>query len=194
VFHTGSIFSYDGYAHKSVLSLIKHAKNNNTFISYDPNWRGYRLKNKPAARKRIRAILKHVDLLKLSVNDAMGITDSRTLAGALKKLRLMTGGSIVVTQGKNGSFFWDKGKKYYRDAFKVRIADTIGAGDAFTAGLIYRYVKLGRSLFLEKMKGNLELASALAALVCTKSGATDGVKNLRQVELFLKGKSKNRLS
>lgn len=70
-------------------------------------------------------------------------------------------------------------------AFKVKVADTIGAGDAFTAGLIYKLIKQGKTKFLADMKSNMIFASAVSAIICTKKGSYEALKNLKQVQSFL---------
>ncbi|MBU0570722.1 MAG: carbohydrate kinase [Candidatus Omnitrophica bacterium] len=185
VFHASSIFSYDNYNAGAVLSHIKKANAKGVFVSYDPNWRGYRISNKHVARKRIQAILPHVDLLKLSTQDAMGITGCRSLSGAANRILDLLKGELVMTQGANGSFYWDGKHMVFHPAFKVRIKDTIGAGDGFTAGLLYRYLTAGTKKFLADKEENLAFASAVSALVATGKEATEGLKNLTQVRQFL---------
>ena len=103
----------------------------------------------------------------------------------MKKLKK----GAVVTLGGKGGFYWDGKKKTRYPALKVRVADTIGAGDAFTAGLIYRYCELGKDLFWKEMKTNLIFASSLSGLICTEHGATAAVRDLKQVKKFLKVKA-----
>jgi len=177
VFHTGSVFTYSDFSFENALDLMRKARKKGVFVTYDPNWRGTRIKNKPKARRRIRKLLQYVDLLKLSANDARGITGRKTLSGALKVLPV----NIIVTLGEKGSFFWNGKKKIYQPAFKVKVVDTIGAGDAFTAGLISRYAEMGRKIIEEKQKETLKFATAVSAIVCQAQGATAGLKSLRQV-------------
>jgi fructokinase len=182
VFHVGSWYSYNEYTFQDTLKLLRLAKKENAFTTYDPNWREGKVKNKRAARARIKRIISAVDLLKLSKIDAMGITGSRTLSGALKRI----GKKAIVTLGEKGSFYWDGKKKLFCPPLKIRVVDTIGAGDGFMAGLIYKYCKTGKELFWEKMKENLTFASALSALICTAPGATAGVRNLDQTKNFIR--------
>ena len=185
VFHTGSWYAYNDYTFEDTLNFLKNAVKENVFTTFDPNWREGRIKNKKTARSRINKILPLVGLLNLSDTDVTGIFETKTLSGGLKKL----GKNAVITLGDKGSFYWDGKKKIEQPAFKVSIKDTIGAGDSFTAGLIYRYCALGKESFWENMKENLAFASALSALICMKHGATDGLKNLNQVKSFLKTRS-----
>ncbi len=177
VLHTGSAFTYKDETYKDALYFIKKAKEHNVFVSYDPNWRDKRIKYVGAARKRIKTILEYADLIKLSDTDALGITGAKTLEKALKRLP----DNIIVTLGAKGAFSVKNGKRSLIHAFNVKVADTIGAGDAFAAGLICEYLRKGPACFKKDMKQTMIFASACAALVCTKPGATLGIKNLQQV-------------
>ncbi|MBL7073244.1 MAG: carbohydrate kinase [Candidatus Omnitrophica bacterium] len=181
VFHTGSAYSYSDFTFCNTMHLMALAKKENVFISYDPNWREYRIKNKVKTRRRIRKILPYVNLLKLSETDATGITGTKTLRSALGKLPA----DIMVTLGEKGSFFWNGKKKQFCPSFKTKIVDTIGAGDAFTAGLLYRYSLLREETFRKETQENLRFASAVSSLVSQGKGSPGALKNLRQVTQFL---------
>ena len=182
VFHTASTYSYSDFAFDNILDFMVLAKKENLFVSYDPNWREYRIKNKEKARGRIRKLLRYVDLLKLSETDALGITGKKVLSSALKNLPP----NIIITLAEKGSFFWNGKKKLFSPSFKIKTIDTIGAGDAFTAGLLYRYSCLGKECFWREMKLNLRFASAVSSLVSQGKGGTGALKNLPQVTRFLK--------
>jgi len=48
---------------------------------------------------------------------------------------------VVVTMGDRGSRAVTEGREYHQPAFKVKVVDTTGAGDAFSAGFLYCYLK-----------------------------------------------------
>ncbi len=185
VFHTGSAYSYDDHSWRDALDLAEKAKAAGACVSYDPNWRSSRIKDISAARARVKKLSAIADLLKLSESDALGVFGAKTLDSALKKL----GRDAFVTLGARGSFYWDGKRKLCRPAFSVKVADTIGAGDAYTAGLIYRYCEVGKQKFPEEMPRNLCLASAVSAIVCTSRGATTALKNITQVRKFISCRS-----
>jgi fructokinase len=59
----------------------------------------------------------------------------------------------------------DKQQADDHPGFKVRVADTIGAGDAFTAGLIHEYL---REAPIKKIN---DLANRMGAWASTQTGA-----------------------
>lgn len=188
VFHTGSYFSYSDTFFGFVQGLLKLAKRNGSFITYDPNWRGSKIPKKRLARKRIEKILPFVDLLKMSNGDALNVTGAKTLKKALEKISYHLKGDLVITLGEKGAFCWDGKKKITCPAIKVRIADTIGAGDGFTAGLIFRYHTAGEERFLAEKKENLKFASCVSALICSGHGATGKLRNIRQVRKLFRSR------
>jgi fructokinase len=73
---------------------------------------------------------------------------------------------LCVTKGEKGALLYCHGKFYEHPGFKVNAVDTVGAGDAFLAGLI-------ASLLNKKEPADaLAFACATGAFVASKAGAT----------------------
>jgi fructokinase len=84
----------------------------------------------------------------------------------------------VVTLGEKGAFAMStKGEKVYVSGYKIRLVDSLGAGDAFTAGFLH-YILQQRPLAEACRFGNI-----LGAIVCTQKGATQPV-TLEQIDTF----------
>lgn len=47
---------------------------------------------------------------------------------------------LIVTLGGEGSVCYTKSRKIYEKALKVKVVDTTGAGDAFSAGFLYGFI------------------------------------------------------
>jgi fructokinase len=73
--------------------------------------------------------------------------------------------SVCVTRGSDGAMLWLAGSMYEAAGVRVTVADTIGAGDAFTAGLVDGLLR-GRD-----PHATLATANALGAFVASRSGA-----------------------
>lgn len=73
--------------------------------------------------------------------------------------------TIVVTLGGEGAMMLRKGVIDRHDGYRVQVADTIGSGDAFLAGLLSQLIGGAES------SDALNFASALGALIATYSGA-----------------------
>ncbi len=73
---------------------------------------------------------------------------------------------VCVTKGDKGALLYCEGEFYEHPGFKVNAVDTVGAGDAFLAGLI-------ASLLDKKSPADaLAYACATGAFVASKAGAT----------------------
>ncbi len=185
-FHFGSSFSYQKETYEEALKYIKHLKKRNVFISFDPNIRPYAIKDKKIVKGRVLNLLRLVDLAKISEVDLRFLTGQKDQKKGLKKLKKMADCKFVLTLGAKGSAYMDSSGKLVKcPAFKVKIADTIGAGDAFTAGLLHKIVTKGERKVFGDIKPCLEFASAVSALICTKPGSSKGIKDIKQVNSFL---------
>ena len=73
---------------------------------------------------------------------------------------------ITLTKGDKGSLVITPDKESFREPERINIVDTVGAGDAFTAGLVYGLLN---EFDLNHVHN---LANNLASFVCSKAGAT----------------------
>lgn len=71
---------------------------------------------------------------------------------------------VCLTRGANGSLLCDQHNLHQHPGFRVKVRDTVGAGDAFTAALVHGLLS-GRAL----MEVN-DLANRLGAWVASHSG------------------------
>lgn len=78
---------------------------------------------------------------------------------------------LILTCGTNGSYVFTLGAVSFQETPKVTVADTVGAGDSFTAAFCAS-VLAGKSI-LEAHK----LAVEVSAYVCTQSGAMPVLPN-----------------
>ncbi len=73
---------------------------------------------------------------------------------------------IALTKGGSGSILLTKEERSFMEVPHVKIADTVGAGDSFTAILV------SGLLMKSELKKIHETATRVAAFVCTQQGAT----------------------
>lgn len=72
---------------------------------------------------------------------------------------------VVLTCGEDGAFWCDREGMLHVKAYPVSVADTTGAGDCFSAGLICGFYGEGMG-----RAASLRFAAAAAALKCTQHG------------------------
>jgi len=126
-------------------------------------------------RKKVLELLPRIELLNLNkeeMEELLGIRKNWKLETKelLKKAQGLPCRWVVITDERNGSFFWD-GRGWlwagiYEDAPRI---ETTGAGDAFGSGLVAALVK-GFSL-----KDSLRVATANASSVVGQIGAKKGI-------------------
>jgi fructokinase len=110
---------------------------------------------------QLAAWLRTGDMKRETPRDAAAITSAcAIIAEATNASR------ICVTLAEEGAALWDRGKLVTAPAPKVVVKDTVGAGDAFMAGLM---VGLTRGTDPHKV---LESACRLGAYVASHDGAT----------------------
>ena len=96
---------------------------------------------------------------------------ARRLLGAYH-LRL-----ICITRGQRGSLLLSQNERSEHPGFRVKVADTIGAGDAFTAALVHGYL---RGTSLDQIN---ETANRVGAWVASYPGAMPEPKDSLQQAL-----------
>jgi len=82
---------------------------------------------------------------------------------------------VSITRGGRGSLLVSADSTSEHPGFKVQVADTVGSGDAFTAGLVHEYLH-GASLDLMNEVANLVgawVASEVGAMPTPKRGALE---------------------
>ncbi len=105
--------------------------------------------------------------------------DGQSLDGlALSLLVRFELACCVATLGPAGALAASETHVRYIPGYEVRVADTVGAGDAFTAGFLHKYLR-GEAAEICCRYGN-----AVGALVATQVGATDPLTP-GEVENFL---------
>ncbi len=134
--------------------------------------------------KTVRFSLQKADVLKLNEDEVhqlglmLGVSDKNIPGFCEEILDKWSLEHCVVTLGEKGAFAMSAiGEKVYVPGYKVDLADSIGSGDAFSAGFVHKLLR-GTSIDLAARFGNV-----LGALVATKKGATCPI-TLDEIDLF----------
>jgi len=87
--------------------------------------------------------------------------------------------SICITRGEDGAILYYKGNFYDHDGYKIKVKDTVGAGDSFLATLL-------NELLVKENSPQVALAKACAvgALVASKEGANCIIDNEEIAQLI----------
>ena len=161
----------DGRYLSACIKLARWAKRRGVHVVFDIG----------SMRNDVTKILPIVDHLIISEDFALPYIKTKLPRRAIDQLRKKCNGTIVITSGIKGSLGYSDETGYvHQKAYRVKSVDSTGAGDvyhgAYIVGLLDGY----------SLKKRLELASATAAIKCTKSGGRTGIPTLTQVQSFLK--------
>jgi fructokinase len=119
----------------------------------------------------IEKSLKKANVLKINDEEILVFAEMFGLSGdefeimhqILKNYELKI---LALTKGAKGSWLISRKEDSYLDTPKVNVADTVGAGDSFTAGLVAGLLKN------KPLKEIHRSAVDISAFVCTQKGAT----------------------
>lgn len=147
-------------------------------IHFDPNIRANLVKDRASYQKRIERVVAMSDLIKMSDEDLAWMAPGATLETFAQDWLARGAKLVTVTRGKDGAIAFTKNFRVEVPGLPVTVADTIGAGDTFTAGLLtslYRTQRLTKpaiaALDRDSVVAALTLAVKAAAVTVSRPGA-----------------------
>ncbi len=175
------------------LWCMENALNEGIKIALDLNWRPTFWRNnvstvlEPSVKEKneIISILKNVSLMKLAKEEAQWFFNTSNPIEISSSLPHRP--SVIVTDGSN-PVSWllnnNIGKTFAIAPSSV--VDTTGAGDAFTAGLIYKLISVDLDqLNQQRAEEIVQFAIACGSHVCTGVGAIDAQGYLEDIDNLL---------
>lgn len=136
--HTGSFAATLAPGGAKVLAAVKKMAINGT-VSYDPNVRPALMESPDKVIGRVEEIVSLSDIVKASDEDLAWLYGEDTpVEQVMRKWAKMGPGLVVCTRGPWGAYALLSGDRdmLVIDPLNVEIADTVGAGDSFMAGLL----------------------------------------------------------
>lgn len=147
-------------------------------ISLDPNIRPSQIKNRKSHLARLNRMIAMADIMKISDEDVKWMTGKQDFAAAAKKWLKSGAKIVVITRGGEGVEAYTKSGNISLPAVKVKVADTVGAGDTFTAGLLAALTNAKlldkaslASIGKEDLMAALNFAARAAAVTVSRPGA-----------------------
>jgi sulfofructose kinase len=105
------------------------------------------------------------------------LTGETDLRKALPEVKKKYGCVLAAaTLGEEGVLAWDGTRFWHAAAYRVKVVDSIGAGDIFHAGFIYGLLQNW------PLQRQLDFACAAAALNCMAVGARGGIQPVESIE------------
>jgi sugar/nucleoside kinase (ribokinase family) len=159
-------FIFTSITPKSSLEFLEKAiefsKKNNVKILANPSIRMVRLR-----RKKLINFIKNSDITIMNEEEINELARKKNTILSMKKVYKLGTKLVVVTLGSKGSVAYDGNKIYRQKGFKVKIIDSTGCGDSFTAAFLHYILKN------KDIAKALEFATATGALELQMIGATN---------------------
>ncbi len=147
-------------------------------ISLDPNIRPGFVTDEAAYRARLERLVAIADIIKVSDEDMAWLAPGRAFADSAAQWLAQSAKLVMLTRGGEGATAINRAGEISVPAVPTQIADTVGAGDAFNAGLLAglrRAGLLGKDRLAssqpEVLRPALELAARVAAITVARPGA-----------------------
>ena len=158
------------------LAGLVEREHRNLMVMVDPNIRAAALNGTAGYRALLDRIIGESTIVKASDADMEWLYPEVELESAARALVGRGPSLVVVTLGAEGAFGVCAGAEVRVAAPVVEVVDTIGAGDAFGAGLLawlYDHDRLSQDLHLrrDELHAALEFACLVASITCTRAGA-----------------------
>ncbi|MGF7239284.1 MAG: carbohydrate kinase family protein [Frankia sp.] len=145
-------------------------------VSIDPNVRA-ELVSPARYRARMDRWCRLADIIRLSEDDLAHLAPGSSPRSACDRWHEAGAPLVVITRGGDGVFASLRGVTIEVPSLPVTLVDTIGAGDAFSAGLLHWLDRTGRlggrlaGLDVDGARRMLAFASQVATLTCAVPGA-----------------------
>jgi len=180
VAHTCSLGAVLAPGADDVLALLRRLRRRST-ITYDVNARPAVTGTGPDVVERVHRVVDAADLVKASDEDLEALYPERPYLESAAALLERGPAAVVVTRGPDGAVWLDRDGPVEIGSRDVVVADTIGAGDTFGAGLIDALWERGRlgadgrtalaGLPRAEVADVLEHAARAAAVTVSRPGA-----------------------
>jgi fructokinase len=162
----------------SALQALVESERHKRIVVIDPNVRAEAIAEHDGYRARFERCCRAAHIVKMSASDAFWLLPAMAPEEVATRLLDLGAELVVVTLGAEGAMARTRRAAGRVPAQRVAVADTIGAGDAFGAGLLVALEQRGAlvpgslvALAESELEQVLRFASAVAALTCARPGA-----------------------
>lgn len=161
----------------STYEALMHREYSSRIISLDPNIRPGFISDPEGHRARIDRMIAMSDILKMSDEDLEWFGKDGMEAAARSWLEM--GPKLVIfTRGAKGAIAFSQQHVVEVEGEKVEVADTVGAGDTFNAGVLAAFARAGKltkeamaDLGEADIEAALKLGARAAAVTVSRPGA-----------------------
>ena len=189
---TGTILLSSPMSAETIFFLLEKAKKFQVKIIIDLNWREvfWDYSNfsseisKTARVNLIKNFLNHAHILKLAKEEANLFFEDEN--PSLISQLLSNRPDVIITDGKNPVVWYiNRFKGITETPISQKIVDTTGAGDAFLAGLISKFISSSYPSNELEIEDCIKFASVCGLLTCLGEGAIEQQPYYEKVNKFL---------
>lgn len=173
--HFGSLALSDEKSKTVFQQIAAHFEDSTTLISFDPNYRKSLWRSDEEARAVLGSFASQAHILKMAAEEALFLAKEVEFESAAQKLLNKKTKIIAITHGAQGCYLKTHQFHAVVPGFNVKTVDTTGCGDAFTAALLAKIIKIGLNIegYTPEMLSDLgRYANAAGALVAGRRGGT----------------------
>lgn len=188
IFHFGTLSMTHQEVREATQYAIEVAKENNSFISFDPNLREPLWNDLNQAKEQMKYGCTKCDILKIEEKELEFLTGKTSIREGVEVLKSEYSIKIVfVTSGSEGSYVFYRDLVLYQPAFlNEHTVDTTGAGDTFYGVCLSKILDFGiEELSQEQLQNILIKANAAASILTTRKGAICSMPTEQEIETML---------
>lgn len=188
LFHCGSVSLSLSPCREAQFHTVKLARERGALISFDPNWRPSLWGDFDVARELIWKMIEVSDIVKVADEEWEFVTGTDDFVAGAEKIRAAGPRLVVVTRGAEGAYFNCANGSGEVPGFPANAIDTLGAGDAFVAGMLSRILRfdtLEAALNPTTLTKILQFANACGAIATQTPGAIPALPTEAEVLEFL---------
>jgi len=159
-------------------ALMTREAGSGRVLMIDPNIRPSFIADEAAYRARIARMTGLAQIVKLSDEDLRWLEGPGEIEPLARRILARGPQAVFVTEGATGAYAFTAGQTLFEPARKVAVADTVGAGDTFNAGILaalHRSGALTRDrvarLTEAELREALSLGVRAAAVTVSRPGA-----------------------
>lgn len=138
----GSLYALDPDIRSEIKHLLEKATKAGTLIIYDPNIRKAEQLTDSRQRKALMENFQMAHIIKGSDEDFDAVFGNQSSHQHTLSLQQINPEALIfITMGKNGALAFHNNQKIEKEALKISMVSTIGAGDGFNAGIAAEIVR-----------------------------------------------------
>lgn len=166
---------------ENIIYLVKEGKKKGLSISFDPNIRLQLWESRNKMIETMNSIASYADYITPNISEGKILTGKSDEVEIAEFFLEKGVKNVIVKLGSKGCFIKNNNIAEYVKGFKVdKVVDTVGAGDAFAAGLLSGILN-GKNLVEAALIGN-----AMGAIAVTFKGDNEGLPTIEELKRFIK--------